>query len=589
MPKENLSPYIKKKGGIFIAGLLAFFFLAQWSTAQIRHKFDVRIPMRDGVKLSADIWLPPAEGKYPAVLIRLPYLKTMPVAKFPDIGKLFAGQGYAFIVQDCRGRGDSEGEFDFYFTDDRDGFDTIEWIAAEPWCNGKVGMMGVSYLGAVQWLAAREKPPHLVCITPTAPSGRYFDELPYNGGAWMMQWALTWLNDVSARLSQTNLGNDEWEGILKHRPLLTMDEALGRPMRLYREWLEHNTVDDYWKRIIFTPEDFRKMDLPALHVTGWFDGDQPGALFYWNGMNRHSPGRDKQYLVVGPWNHGQTFLGGAQKMGEMSLTPDSVIDRMAQHLAFFEHYLKGAAPKFDHPRVKVYLTGSNEWLELPDYPPQQAQPKPLYFHSGGRANTLLGDGVLSWSLPKKEPADRYLYDPQKPVEFGMGEEMNAVDNRLVEIRRDVLVYTSEELTEPLTILGPVTVHLCAASDARDTDFTAKLLDVTPEGKALNLGPEGMGIRRARYRNGYIKEELLTPNKPEKFPIELFDIGHTFLPGHRIRVEISSSASPLFNPNQNTGNPVATDTEWKTANQTVYHDKDLPSHIVLPVLPPDKKQ
>jgi len=175
------------------------------------------------------------------------------------------------------------------------------------------------------------------------------------------------------------------------------------------------------------------------------------------------------------------------------------------------------------------------------------------------------------------------------VEFGMGEEMNAVDNRLVEIRRDVLVYTSEELAEPLTILGPVTVHLYAASDARDTDFTAKLLDVTPDGKALNLGPEGMGIRRARYRNGYAKEEPLTPNKPEKFPIELFDIGHTFLPGHRIRVEISSSASPLFNPNQNTGNPVATDTEWKTANQTVYHDKDLPSHILIPVLPPDKKQ
>jgi putative CocE/NonD family hydrolase len=276
-------------------------------------------------------------------------------------------------------------------------------------------------------------------------------------------------------------------------------------------------------------------------------------------------------------------------MGEMTFTPDSIIDRTAQHLAFFDHYLKGATPQFDQPRVKVYLTGSNEWLEFPDYPPPQAQAKPLYFHSGGKANTLLGDGTLSWSPPKKEPPDTYTYDPKKPVEFGMGEEMNAVDNRLVEIRRDVLVYTSDELTEPLSILGPVSVELHAASDARDTDFTAKLLDVTPDGKAVNLGPEGMGIRRARYRNGYAKEELLTPDKPEKFPIELFDIGHTFLPGHRIRVEISSSASPLFNPNQNTGNPVATDTEWKSANQTVFHEKDLPSHILLPVLPRDKKQ
>jgi len=331
------------------------------------------------------------------------------------------------------------------------------------------------------------------------------------------------------------------------------------------------------------------MDLPALHVTGWFDGDQPGALSYWDGMNQFSPGRDKQYLLIGPWNHVQTLLGGGLKIGEMGFSPDSIIDRMAQHLAFFGHYLKGASPRFDHPRVKVYLTGSNEWREYEDYPPPQVEHKPLYFHSGGKANTLLGDGALSWRMPKKEPGDKYVYDPKNPVEFSIEKEMYAVDNRLTEIRNDVLVYTSEELTEPVSILGRVFVHLYAASDALDTDFTAKLLDVCPDGKALNLGPNGMGIRRARYRNGYTKEELLTPHKPEKLSIELFDIGHTFLPGHRIRVEISSSAAPMFNPNQNTGNPVATDTEWKTANQTVYHDSDRPSHVLLPVIPSTKKQ
>ncbi|MBN1223798.1 MAG: CocE/NonD family hydrolase [Candidatus Aminicenantes bacterium] len=571
-----------------LTALFGLFCLVQLANAQIRHKFDVRIPMRDGVKLSADVWMPQEEGKYPAVLIRLPYLKTMREAKFPDIGKLFASQGYVFVVQDCRGRGDSEGEFDFYFTDGKDGYDSIEWIAAQPWCDGKVGMMGLSYLGAVQWLAAREKPPHLVCITPTAPSGRYFDELPYNGGAWLMQWALTWLNGVSAHLSQDNSGSVDWERVLKHRPLISMDEAMGRHMRLYKEWLEHSTIDDYWKRILFTQEDFSKVDLPALHVTGWFDGDQPGALSFWDGMNEFSPGRDRQYLLIGPWTHGQTLFGGALKIGEMEFSSDSVIDRMAQQLAFFEHYLKGTAPEFDHPRVKVYLTGSNEWLELEDYPPPQVQNKPFYFHSGGKSNTLLGDGTLSRKMPEKEPVDKYIFDPKKPIQFGMEEEMNAVDNRLTEIRSDVLVYTSEELTEPVSILGRVFVHLYAASDALDTDFTAKLLDVYPDGRALNLGPNGLGIRRARYRNGYAKEELLTPNKPEKFTIELFDIGHTFLPGHKIRVEISSSASPMFNPNQNTGNPVATDTEWKTANQTIYHDSGRPSHVVLPVLPKSEK-
>jgi putative CocE/NonD family hydrolase len=564
----------------WIFGVVLYLLLSSFLAAQIRQQFDVRIPMRDGVKLSADIWLPQADGKYPAILIRLPYLKTTPPA--PDLGKFFAGHGYVFIVQDCRGRGDSEGEFDFYFTDGKDGYDTIEWMAGQPWCDGKVGMMGFSYLGAVQWLAAREHPPHLVCITPTAPSGRFFDELPYVGGAWMMQWALSWLNNISARISQDNTSGVDWESVFKHRPLLTMDEVMGRKMKLYREWLEHSTIDEYWKRILFFPENFRRMNLPALHVTGWFDGIQPGALSYWDGMDKHSPGKDKQYLVIGPWNHPQTFLGGALKMGEMEFSGDSVIDRMAQHLAFFDHFLKGSSTKFDQARVRVYLTGSNKWLDLDDYPPPQAQPKALFFHSGGKANTLIGDGSLSWEAPRQESPDRYTYNPKNPVPCGIDNNFYAIDNRVFERRDDVLVYTSTALNEPISILGRVFVQLYAASDALDTDFTAKLLDVYPDGRAVNLGPEPVGIRRARYRNGYEKEELLTPNRPEKFQIELYDIGHTFLPGHKIRVEISSSAYPMFNPNQNTGNPVATDTEWKTASQTIFHNSKLPSHILLPV-------
>ncbi len=580
MRKVNCSSLVRQERLIIcIFALLCF---TQVLTAQLklRHKFDIRIPMRDGVELSADMWMPKEEGRYPVILVRTPYLKSGD--KFPEAGKHFASQGYVFLVQDVRGRGDSDGEFEWFFADGKDGYDTIEWIAQQPWCNGKVGMRGSSYLGTVQWLAAREQSPHLVCITPTAPAGRYFDEIPYTGGAWMMRWSLTWLNLTSGRSNQKNNASVDWDNVFKHRPILTMDEVMGRRMRFYREFLEHNTIDDYWKRILFSPNDYRNMDLAVLQVTGWFDGDQMGTITYWDGMNKYSPAKDKQYLVIGPWDHGQTFRGGALKMGEMEFSGDSVIDRKAQHLDFFNHYLKGSTSEYDHPRVKVYITGSNKWLELKDYPPPQAQHKPLYFHSEGKANTLGGDGSLSWVTPQNELPDNYTYNPKNPVPSER--DGHAIDNRVIERRDDVLVYTTEEIKDSLTILGQVFVNLYAASDALDTDFTAKLLDVYPDGRAINLGLFDTGIRRARYRNGYEKEELLTPNQPEKYKIVLCDIGHTFLPGHKIRIEISSSAFPEFNPNQNTGNPVATDTEWKNANQTIFHDSQRPSHVVLPVLP-----
>src|SRR2546425_647660 len=189
--------------------------------AQVRSQFGVMTPLRDGVKLAADMWLPEAPGKYPVILIRTPYLKTMEMLKVPELGKYFASRGYVFVVQDTRGRGDSEGQFDFFFPEGPDGYDTIEWLAAQPWSNGKVGMMGVSYLGTVQWLAAREHPPHLVCIAPTAPAGRYLEELPYQGGAFGHRWALNWLNGTSGRTQQGNTEGIDWEKVLAHRPLLT--------------------------------------------------------------------------------------------------------------------------------------------------------------------------------------------------------------------------------------------------------------------------------------------------------------------------------------------------------------------------------
>lgn len=552
-------------------------------TMPVATRFGLMTPMRDGVKLASDMWLPAAPGRYPVILIRTPYLKSMPELQTAGFGRYFASHGYALVVQDVRGRGDSDGEFDFFFQEEQDGYDTIEWLAAQPFSNGRVGMMGVSYLGTVQWLAAKAHPPHLVCMAPTAPAGRYVEELPFEGGAFMHQWALQWINDVSGRISQgPNLAGRDMDAVLAHRPLLTADSALGRPMRLYREFLTHPLMNEYWKRIQFTPDDFRSITIPTLTVTGWFDGDQPGALFYWRGLEQYGTDQGRHWLVAGPWTHVQTFLGGGTKLGDMEFAPSSVIDNKALHLAFFDWCLKQSAPSFDQPKVRVYVPGLEAWQTFDRYPPEAVADRTLYLTSGGHANSLAGDGGLSWEAPGDQPPDRFGFDPKRPVPNSVSDDGAGEDRRPIQRRDDVLVYTSEVLTEPLEIMGNIKVNLQAATDGRDTDFTAALTDVYPDGRAVKLGPV-VGIRRGRYRFGPTREVLLEPGKVATFPIELYDIAHRFEAGHRIRIEISSSAAPMFNPNQNTGNPVATDTTWRVARQTVYHDRARASSVTLPVM------
>lgn len=553
----------------------------------IKRIFGFRSRMRDGIALSSDIWLPNGGGQYPLLLVRTPYLKTLAIFNFPKVARFFAAKGYAVAVQDVRGRGDSEGKFDYYFQEGNDGYDSIEWLAAQPWCNGRVGMMGASYLGTVQWLAARARPPHLVCIASTAAAGDYLNECPYIGGALMQQFSLTWPYLVSGTLFQSNIVPEDWPDILNHRPLLTSDEVLGRKMPLYRQWLEHPTLDDYWRRIQLTEKDFRYIDIPALHVTGWFDGNQAGAMHYWGGMTENSPAAEQQYLVAGPWNHLQTCIGGGSKKGEMEFTTDSIIDVYQLHLEFFERYLKQTTQTFEQPRVRLYVTGRNAWRQFETYPIASAETQRLYLSSQGKANSLLGNGKLVQAHASRESQDQYNFDPRHPVplDFSAPGEIYAADRRAIEHRDDVLVYTGEPLMKPLEVIGKVVVILCAASDAPDTDFTASIIDVYPDNRAVVLGPRVAGIVRARYRNRSSKAQLLKPGSVEKYCIDLGHIAHSFEPGHRIRVEISSSAAPFFNPNQNTGNSVVTDTEWRVAHQTVFHNAEHPSALILPLATP----
>jgi len=546
--------------------------------------------MRDGVELAASVWMPATDGSHPVILIRTPYLKNSPVARYPDMARFFGEHGYAFIVQDVRGTGDSDGEYRSFHQEAEDGYETIEWIAGQPWSNGRVGMMGGSYSGTVQWLAARETPPHLTCLVSTAAWADPFEEGPYHQGVFNVLHGLT-SNIVTSRelAQQIDMTAVDWQTVLKHRPLLTMDEALGVRLPGYRQLLEHNTLDDYWKQIIVTDEQFERIRVPALHLTGWFDVDQIGALIFWRGMAARSPAADRQFLKIGPWEHHHIIYGGGAEIGEIAVPREFVLDFddfMQLHLQFFDRFMKDGGEALDLPRAQVYLTGSDRWMDLNEYPPSNTVERRLYLHSGGRANNLSGDGALSWQPPAEEPADHFSFDPRDPITHMVDGVMHAFDNRSIEEREEVLVYTSAVLDEPLEIIGRVVVELYAASDGRDTDFVAKLLDVYPDGRAVNLGPFGKGFIRARYRNGYQQEVLLTPNEPELFEIKLFDIGHTFLPGHRIRVEITSSDAPYMAPNQNTGNPVATDIEWRIARQTVLHTGVYPSSVVLPVVSND---
>jgi putative CocE/NonD family hydrolase len=549
--------------------------MAQTIGISVEPTLRANVKMRDGIPLATYVWLPREGTRHPALLIRSPYgLRYGPEKDTIKRYKLqaYVDHGYALVFQDTRATGESAGTYSFYLADGPDGYDTIEWIAKQPWSNGRVAMDGVSYLGAVQWLAARERPPHLQCIAPTAPSGEYFEELPYIGGAFRLEWALPYLSRV-LDLDRKDL---DWQSVLRYRPLNAADSKFLQKIDSYREWLAHPTLDRYWRQLYFQARDFAAIQIPFLTVTGWFDADQPGTLHYWRGME--ATGRAQGSLIIGPWEHTQTYLGGEDKLGPMSFGKNSQLDIQHERIAFFDRCLKGDTHEAPPPRVRVFITGSNEWRSFDRYPPRAVTQVAYYYASHHGANTRSGDGVLTTTRPETAHTDKYVFDPKEPVTYPSG----VADMAAIEQRQDVLVYSSGPLREPLTILGPITAELYAATDGRDTDWVVSVADVYPDGTSVLLN-EGGGIRRARYRQGYEREILLEPGTVEKYTIKVWDLGHTFMPGHRLRVHVTSSRYPLVNPNQNTGNPVAGDVEWRTARQTIYLGGARASRIVLPVL------
>ncbi len=559
---------------------------------------NVAVKMRDGVTLRADIYRPAKGGRFPVLLQRTPYDKENKDFSVNSSRKA-VGRGYVVIVQDVRGRFASEGEwYPFKFEID-DGYDTVEWAASLPYSNGKVGMFGGSYVGATQMLAAIGHPPHLAGINPGVTASNYHENWAYQGGAFEQGLAEKW----AAALSQDTLTHvlrgttlaHPGDPIkpLAHFPLFDLELKPGTTdltrilAPYYLDWLDHPLYDGYWRQ--WSIEDhFASIQVPALTVAGWYDIFQGGSLRNFAGMRTNAANdyaRGNQRLIVGIGGH----AGSGRKVGDLDFGADAgKTDWDAITLDWYDYLLKGKKNKLSKaPAVQYFAMGENKWRSADTWPPQGAQAAKFYLHSAGSANSAAGDGVLSTAANGGEAPDHYIYDPADPVPSVGGpiccepSLAGPRDQREVEKRQDVLEYTTAPLEEEVDATGPVSLELYASSTAVDTDFTAKLLDVWPNGYVQNLTE---GILRARYRESNTAAKLMTPGTAYRFQIDLWATSNVFLKGHRIRVEVSSSNFPRFDRNLNTGGDAAKDAAFVKATNTIYHDKEHPSALVLTLLP-----
>jgi uncharacterized protein len=536
-------------------------------------RFNVRIPLRDGITLSADLTLPAALPA-PAVVSRTPYGKAG--ERQSKRATAFAAAGYAAVFVDVRGRGDSDGQFQPYRHDGPDGYDVIGWAAEQDWCTGDVATHGASYGGRIQWLTALEHPPALramVClVTPSDP----FVETP-TGIPTPMH--INWYRLVDARMPQY-LENVNWTEVYRHRPLMTMDEATGFVSPNWRTDLAHRTLDQWWEPVRYQHR-IGEVDMPVLHVSGWYDDEEIGTPANFAAMV--AAGRDRQRLLMGPWGHA---VNTTRTLGEVDFGPNALIDLDAAVVAFLDEHVKGIKPGQPEAPVRIFVMGAGEWRDEPSWPPPQVTETALHLSSGGSANSLYGDGRLSASAPDgDQPPDSWVHDPDRPVPFITNASSAQIggpdDYHGVETRGDVLVYSGDPLTEPVEVIGPVRLIAHVATSASDTDVTAKLVDVHPNGFAQRLCD---GVLRLRYRSGFAREELLTPGEVYEVSVAMWDTCLRLEPGHRLRLEVASSAFPKIDVNLGTGGDMVTETEGVIAHNELWHTAARPSRLLLHIQP-----
>jgi uncharacterized protein len=570
---------------------------------------DVPMTTRDGVTLRADVYRPDAPGRFPVLLARLPYDKNL--RQRPGDIDVFVEHGYVVIMQDTRGRFASEGD-EYYplIWEAQDGYDAVEWAAQLPYSAGQVGTMGQSYLGATQYLLAPTRPPHLKASFPaSAPADFHQCWVYHSGGAfelgWQIPYAILMARDTIARRGLTKtlwpkLERELAVALTPWAPPLSAEAYQRLPLMAWAELLDPvaRYLSDYlrlpkdgppwWRLNVERQHD--QIAVPMYHVTSWYDIFLHGGIANFCGLRRQAmteTARAGQRLLIGPWAHLFPYTSPTSAgTGDIDFGPAALIDLHEIQLRWFDYWLKGVdTGVMDEPPIKIFVMGENRWRDEREWPLARTRYTPYYLHSRGRANTASGDGVLSPRPPGDEPPDHFVYDPGDPVPTRGGNTlilaMGVQDQRPVQARADVLVYTSDVVTDSLEVTGPVAVMLYAATSAPDTDFTAKLVDVRPDGYAQNIAD---GIVRARYRESRVSPTLLAPGEVSPFTIDLWATSHVFRPGHRMRVEISSSNFPRFDRNLNTGEDQATGTRWQEAEQTIFHDQRYPSHILLPLIP-----
>jgi putative CocE/NonD family hydrolase len=553
---------------------------------------------RDGVTLRADIYRPAAEGSYPVLLTRTPYNKDNTAV----FARKAVARGYMVVAQDVRGRFASEGEWYPFKHEIDDGYDTVEWAAALPHSNGKVGMFSGSYVGATQMLAAISQPPHLAGICPVVTASNYHENWTYQGGAFEQWFNESWISG----LAQDTINHTVRQGAnamlgsevlpLSQFPVFNVklaSDGAGLTHILapyFLDWLDHPTYDSYWKQWSIE-ENYAKIQVPALTIAAWYDIFQGGSLRNYMGMRDHAgteAARKGQQLLIAIGGHS----GWGRKIGEVDFGPDASFDENEITLDWYDYLFLGKQNQFANGKpVKIFVMGENKWRDEEAWPLERVKPTSYYLHSCGNVDGPDSHGSLYIGDIefRCESDDTYVYDPANPVPTVGGPLCcDAIhlapgprDQKEVESRPDVLVYSTPPLESDVEVTGPVTLDLFASSSAVDTDFTAKLVDVWPNGFAQNLTE---GILRASYRESTLAAKPIVPGKVYEYKIDLWATSNVFLKGHRIRLEVSSSNFPRFDRNLNTGKSAGTSAVFMKATNTILHDHPAhPSALILPVV------
>ena len=563
---------------------------------------NLRVPMRDGVWLATDLYRNADGSAAPVLVMRLPYDKERFVS--PETMTLVQA-GFHVVIQDSRGRFASQGEFHASVQEINDGVDCCTWVAQQSWCDGRIGTLGGSYVGQVQWLASPQMPDAVQAMAVLLAPVDHYSDIAYRGGVLNLGSMLFWCSMMAlgeqgrriaagvatpAALQAQAMAAGNLANLYNELPLAGMAHLQGISPHFF-DWISHPAYDDFWHKI--DARNFAQIDKPVLHIGGWYDIFLNGSLQGYIGMRRSAKSaeaRSRQKLVVGPWSHGTNWTSSYHEMEYGMHASGEAVNLTDLQLRWLERWVKDIPNGIDQdPPVRIFVMGINQWRDEADWPLPDTRYTPYYLHSNGHANTVLGDGTLSPLVPDREPADSFVYDPFNPVPSIGGANLMPFastigprDQQQVETREDVLVFSTPVLTQNVEVTGPVTAHLYVSSSAPDTDITCKLVDVHPDGRAMLLTD---GILRLRYRHSFTEPTLLQPDEIVPVAIDLWSTSNVFLAGHRIRVEVSSSCFPKFARNSNTGGNVATESreQYQVAVNRIYHDADHPSNLLLPLI------